>query len=90
MFSRAAYVFPLVLVAVTACSKMDPKDCKKLRDTAFELINSASMCTADAECKESEWPGCAKPINVASFDKIHAMLESFNKGKCEEPPKVKC
>jgi hypothetical protein len=90
MFTRAACFFPLVLVTLTSCSKLDPKECKKLRDNAFELINSASMCTADPECKESEWPGCAKPINVASFDKIHAMMETFTKGKCEEPPKAKC
>ncbi len=67
-----------------ACSKMDPKECTKLRDTAFELINTANVCTADAECKPSEWPGCSKPVNVQNFDKMHAMMESFKKGKCEE------
>jgi hypothetical protein len=90
MSTRAACLFPVVFIAFTACSKMDPKECTKLRDTAFELINTASVCTADADCKESEWPGCAKPINVASFDKIRGMMESFTKGKCEEQPKGKC
>jgi len=89
MFTRVACLFPLVFVAFTACSKMDPKECTKLRDNSFELINTASPCTTDAECKESEWPGCPKPINVTSFDKIHAMMESFTKGKCDEAPK-KC
>jgi len=90
MFTRAAYLFPLVFVVFTACGKLDPKECKKLRDSAFDLINTANMCTADPECKESEWPGCAKPINVTNFDKIHAMMETFTKGKCEEQPKGKC
>jgi hypothetical protein len=90
MFTRAACLFPVVFVALTACGKMDPQECKKLRDSAFELINTANMCTADPECKESEWPGCSKPINVTSFDKIHGMMETFVKGKCEEPPKANC
>jgi len=90
MFTRAARFFPVVFVALTACSKMDPKECTKLRDGAFELINSASVCSTDADCKESEWPGCAKAISVASFDKIHVMLERFTKGKCDEQPKGKC
>jgi hypothetical protein len=74
------------VLAVSACSKMSPEDCTKLRDQAFELINTANVCTADAECKPSEWPGCAKPVNVQSFDKMHGMMESFKKGKCEEKP----
>jgi len=90
MFTRAAFLLPLIIASLTACGKMDPQECKKLRDGAFELINTASVCTTDADCKESEWPGCAKPISVTSFDKIHAMMESFTKGKCEDPPKGKC
>src|SRR3954462_11301913 len=72
--------------ALVACSKLSPEECKKLRDQAFELINTANMCSADAECKPSEWPGCAKPVNSQSFDKMHGMMESFKKGKCEEKP----
>ena len=90
MSTRAAHLFPLVFLAFTACGKMDPQECKKIRDNAFELINSASVCSTDADCKESEWPGCPKPISVASFDKIKGMGETFLKGKCEEPPKAKC
>jgi hypothetical protein len=86
MSTRVARLFLLVFAALPACGKMDPKECTKLRDSSFELINTASVCTTDAECKPSEWPGCAKPINVASFDKIHGMMEGFRKGKCEEKP----
>ena len=90
MSTRAARLFPLVFLAFAACNKLDPKECTKLRDGAFELINTASVCTTDADCKESEWPGCPKPISVASFDKIHGMQDTFTKGKCEEQPKAKC
>lgn len=73
-------------LAATACSKMSPEECTKLRDQAFELINTANMCSTDADCKPSEWPGCAKPVNAQNFDKMHAMAETFKKGKCEEKP----
>ena len=74
------------LVFVAACSKMKPEECMKLRDGAFELINTANMCSNDAECKPSEWPGCIKPVNAANYDKMHGMMEAFKKGKCEEKP----
>jgi hypothetical protein len=86
MPTRCPPIHALVLVALASCSKMDPKDCMKLRDSAFELINSASVCTQDPDCKPSEWPACPKPVSVQSFDKIHAMMDSFKKGKCEEKP----
>jgi len=76
----------LCFALLGACSKMSPEECMKLRDSAFELINSANMCSSDAECKPSEWPGCTKPVNAANFDKIHAMMERTKKGKCEEKP----
>jgi hypothetical protein len=82
--SRVPVLLSLALLA--ACSKMSPEECTKLRDSAFELINTANMCSSDAECKPSEWPGCTKPVNAANFDKIHAMMESTKKGKCEEKP----
>src|SRR6266850_1735130 len=79
-------VFVCVPAVLPACSRLRPEECTKLRDQAFELINTANMCSADPECKPSEWPGCAKPVNGQSFDKMHAMMESFKKGKCEEKP----
>jgi hypothetical protein len=85
-FPRLCHAGFAVVLAVSACSKMSPEDCTKLRDQAFELINTANVCTADPECKASEWPGCSKPVNVQSFDKMHGWMESFKKGKCEEKP----
>jgi hypothetical protein len=86
-FSALSFaVFVGAPAVLSACSKLSPEECKKLRDQAFELINTANMCSADPECKPSEWPGCAKPVNSQSFDKMHAMMETFKKGKCEEKP----
>src|SRR4051812_13396343 len=87
--SMSSRVYPLLFLlsaSLPACSKMDPQECTKLRDKSFELINQASVCTQDVDCKPSEWPGCAKPVSSDSFGKIHAMMDSFKKGKCEEKP----
>jgi hypothetical protein len=83
----AVQLAPLVFaMLLAACSKLSQQECTKLRDSAFELINTANVCTADPECKASEWPGCAKPVNAQSFEKMHGMMETFKKGKCEEKP----
>jgi hypothetical protein len=81
----------LVLLALLAgCeNKMDPKACDKIRGDAFDLVNKAQHCNTDADCRQSEWPGCAKPVSQASFEKIKPMAESYKTGKCEEP-KVEC
>ena len=63
---------------------MDPKECHKLRADAFELLNKAQHCNTDADCRQSDWPGCAKPLSIDTFDKIKPMKEKFQKGKCEE------
>ena len=86
MLSRLVLIPFLVVTLSTACSKMDPQECTKLRDGAFELINTANVCTSDADCKPSDWPGCAKPIIAQNLEKIHAMKDTFSKGKCEEKP----
>jgi hypothetical protein len=79
--------FAVLFFALSAgCSKLSPEECKKLRDGAFELINTANMCSNDAECKPTEWPGCTKPVNAQNFEKMRGMMETFKKGKCEEPP----
>jgi hypothetical protein len=85
----ACALVALVALGAVACGKMDPKDCAKLREQSFELLNNPNYCKSDADCKASEWPGCAKPINTDSFGKIAANKESFTKGKCEEKP-LKC
>jgi hypothetical protein len=80
------------------CSKeMDPKECMNLREQAFDLANKAQHCNTDADCRQSDWPGCAKPQSQETFDKVKAMKDSFTKGKCQEakadckePPEVYC
>jgi hypothetical protein len=83
----------LAVVAVplaSACSNtLEPKECLKIREEAFDLLNKAQHCNNDAECRQSDWPGCAKPLSMATHDKIKPMKESFTKGKCEEA-KVDC
>jgi hypothetical protein len=70
-------------------SKMEAKDCDKLRFDAFEMLNKAQHCNSDADCRQSDWPGCAKPESNATFDKIKPLGDAYKKGKCEEP-KVDC
>ena len=76
---------------------MEQKECLQLREDAFELVNKAQHCNDDASCRQSDWPGCAKPLSMATYDKIKPMKESFTKGKCQEakadcrePPEVYC
>ena len=86
----AAFALALPLAFSPACSnKMEAKECDKLRAGAFDLVNEAQKCNTDADCRQSEWPGCAKPLSLATFEKIKPMAESYKKGECEEP-KVEC
>jgi hypothetical protein len=64
---------------------MDSKECGKIREDAFELVNKAQHCNGDADCKPSDWPGCSKPLSQTSYDKVKGMRDAFTKGKCEEP-----
>jgi hypothetical protein len=88
----------VALLAVGGCSKeMDPKECMKLREDAFDLVNKAQHCNSDADCRQSDWPGCAKPMSQESYEKVKPMKDSFTKGKCQEakpdcrePPEVYC
>lgn len=66
-------------------SGMDPKECSKLREDSFELLNKAQHCNNDAECRQSDWPGCAKPVSASTYEKVKASHDAFTKGKCEEP-----
>jgi hypothetical protein len=87
--THVAAAFSLLFLSLPlagGCSNdMDPKQCDKLREDAFELLNKAQHCNADADCKPSDWPGCSKPVSAESYDKIKAMHDPFTKGKCVEP-----
>jgi hypothetical protein len=69
---------------------MEPKECDRIRGEAFELVNKAQHCDTDADCQQSEWPGCAKPLNKATAVKIKPMKEGFQKGKCKEQESAPC
>jgi hypothetical protein len=77
-------------VALGGCeNKLDPKECDKLRGEAFDLVNKGQQCNTDADCRQSEWPGCERAVSNATYDKIKPMADSFKNGKCEEP-KMEC
>jgi hypothetical protein len=85
----AAALFAFLAFALSLAagceSGMDPKECDKIRGEAFDLVNKAQHCNTDVDCRQSDWPGCAKPVSTASYDKIKAMHDPFTKGKCQEP-----
>ena len=81
-----AAVLALALPLSSGCSNnMEPAQCNTIRSDAFDILNKAQHCNDDKDCRQSEWPGCAKPLSLASFDKIHPMKEGYQKGKCAEP-----
>ncbi|WP_281331644.1 hypothetical protein [Polyangium sp. 6x1] len=84
-----ALAFLALFSSLGCSSKMDPKECDKIRGEAFDLLNKAQHCNADADCKQSDWPGCAKPVSGHTLDTIKPMAENYKKGQCEEPT-VKC
>lgn len=76
--------------ALAGCdNKMDVKECDKLRGEAFDLVNKGQQCNTDADCRQSEWPGCERAVSNATYDKIKPMSDAFKNGKCEEP-KMEC
>lgn len=73
------------LVASAGCSsKMDDKECTKLKIEAFDILNKAQHCNTDADCSPSTWPDCAKPLSEASATEIKKRSEPYFNGKCEE------
>ena len=91
-------VLGLALPLSSGCSSsMEPQQCNQIRGDAFDLVNKAQHCNDDKDCRQSEWPGCAKPLSNETFDKIKPMRAEFDKGKCVEtkseckpPPVVYC
>jgi hypothetical protein len=80
----------LTLGLLAGCdSKMDPKECDTIRGEAFDLLNKAQHCNTDADCRQSDWPGCARPASNATSEKIKPMADKYKEGKCDEP-KAEC
>ncbi len=85
-----AVIFAFALPLSSGCSNtMDPKECDKLRGDAFDMLNKAQHCDTDADCLQSDWPGCAKPLSKPGLEQLKPLKASYQKGKCEEP-KVEC
>ena len=83
--SLFAAALPLLAFAPGCDSKMDPKQCDQIRGDAFDLVNKGQQCNSDADCEQSAWPGCAKPISKATGEKLKPMADKYKQGKCEEP-----
>jgi len=59
--------------------------CSGLRSEAFDIVNGVHPCKDDADCLPSEWPGCAKPLNIDDHRRIAAIKAKFDQGQCQEP-----
>jgi hypothetical protein len=66
-------------------SSLSEKECGDLRVEAFEMLGKAQKCNNDAECRQSDWPSCPKPVSMETYGKIGEMKGKFTKGKCQEP-----
>ena len=90
--SRGWLIAGILALAVSApgCEKkLEAEQCDKLRGDAFQTLNKAHHCGTDADCRQSAWPGCQKPINVKDHDLIKPLEDQYKQGKCEEP-KIDC
>ncbi len=83
-------VIVVVFGSLLGCSnKIEQKECDKLRGDAFDLINAAQHCNVDADCSQSQWPGCSRAVNAKTTASITPMADKYKKGECEEP-KMTC
>jgi hypothetical protein len=72
---------------VLGCSPkgLEQKECDRLRGEAFELINKGQQCGSDADCQQSTWPGCPRPVSHATQGKIDPLAAKAKEGQCPEP-----
>lgn len=80
----AALVATVALGAAGCSSKMEEKECTKLKIEAFDIVNKAQHCNNDTDCRGSTWPDCAKPLSEASAAEIKKRADAYYAGKCEE------
>lgn len=84
----AAAALSLALAALfgsAGCSsKMEEKDCTKLKIESFDLVNKAQHCNTDTDCRGSVWPDCAKPLSDANATEIKKRADAYYAGQCEE------
>lgn len=89
LFKAAAAAFALcsatfVFGTAGCSSKMEDKDCTKLKIESFDVINKAQHCNGDADCKSSSWPDCGKPLSTQNAGEIKQKGDAFHAGQCEE------
>lgn len=73
------------LAGFAGCSsKMEEKDCTKLKMDAFDVLNKAQHCNNDTDCRGSAWPDCQKPLSSTSAADIKTKEDAYFLGKCEE------
>lgn len=73
-----------VLGSAGCSSKMEEKECTKLKIESFDILNKAQHCNTDTDCKGSVWPDCAKPLSEASSGEIKKRMDAYFTGQCEE------
>lgn len=75
-----------VPLGIAACgSKLEQKECDRLRGEAFDALNKAQHCNSDAECKSSDFPEIGKPVSVKTYDELKKSEDAFKLGQCQEP-----
>ena len=65
-------------------SKMEEKECTKLKIESFDVLNKAQHCNTDTDCRGSVWPDCAKPLSEASSAEVKKRMDAYFTGLCEE------
>lgn len=65
-------------------SKLEDKECTKLKIEAFDVVNKAQHCNNDVDCKGSFWPDCGKPLSAVNGEEIKKKEDAYYAGKCEE------
>jgi len=84
-FAFALIAAVCALAGFSGCSsKMEEKDCTKLKMDAFDVLNKAQHCNNDTDCRGSVWPDCQKPLSNVSATDIKAKEDAYFTGKCEE------
>lgn len=84
-FAFALIAAVCALAGFSGCSsKMEEKDCTKLKMDAFDVLNKAQHCNNDTDCRGSVWPDCQKPLSSVSATDIKAKEDAYFTGKCEE------
>jgi hypothetical protein len=89
VFGLGAVLIVAFASLVGCSSKLEQKECDKLRGEGFDSINAAQHCGTDADCSQSKWPGCARAVNAKTAAAVGLVADKYKKGECEEP-KMTC